>query len=153
MLDDGAPDAAAIVRLLTRAATMETAPEGPRSAPLPSQGATTDPDGPAQPTFRTDIAAPTDYDRDWIFEEPAPNLVVPEEDEAMIAEATLSEIGLFRLETRAAATGYAVLVRHAEPQPDDALRALADSVAIESERFGVRARIRFTFDPALRPTS
>ena len=88
---------------------------------------------------------------DWEFEDAPPTRLDGEPEDATIAEADLSAIGLFRLETRPVAGGFAVVVRHAEALADYRLEMLGASVAAEAERFGVGARVRFVHDPALRP--
>ena len=90
---------------------------------------------------------------DWSYDEPPPRRLDGGADEALIAEADFSVLGLFRMETRAVAGGFAVVVRHADLVTDARLGALADAVASEADRYGVRARVRFTYDPALRPTT
>lgn len=75
------------------------------------------------------------------------------EDDALVAEAALSKLGLFRFETRTSGGAFVMIARHAEPLDGARLDLLAEAVAAEAERFGVRARVRFDFDPTLRPTS
>lgn len=90
---------------------------------------------------------------DWIFEEPPPSVLPSEAGEALVAEAQFSKLGLFRLETRESGGGYVMIVRHDNGLDDGRLASVAEAVAAEAERFGVRARVRFNHDPTLQPTS
>lgn len=90
---------------------------------------------------------------DWRFEDAPPTPILGDEPEALIAEADLSAMGLFRLETRPAPGGFAIVIRHAEMHDERVLAALGDAAAAEAERYGVRVRVRSEYDPTLRPTS
>jgi len=148
------PDAAAIAVALSRPAIADAAVDAPRpAAPPPPPGATADADGqPQPPPARTDVAPFAYVPPDWDFEDPPPRRLGIEPKDVLIAEAELSNLGLFRLETRPAPGGFAVVVRHARPQDAERLQALAEAVRAEAARYGVRARIRFDFDPILLPT-
>ena len=45
------------------------------------------------------------------------------------------------------------MVRHAAPVDGASLEALAAAAMAEAERYGVKARLRFSFDPALTPST
>lgn len=132
--------------------------ETARAAAPPPQAATPAADRPGDnspppPLFRLDMPIGALAEPDWRFDEPPPQRLPAPDDEALVAEADFSVLGLFRLETRPAPGGFAVVVRHAAPLDDAGLDALGDAVATEAERYGVRARVRFSFDPTLRPTN
>lgn len=141
---------------LARAPLAEPPTDLPRPAPAPAPPPPAPgvaEDGAPDPTVRPDLAYPGLDRPDWDFDEPAPRTFQRGGDDAMIAEADLSRLGLFRLETRTMAGGFAMVVRHAEPLGGAGLDRLAEAVAAEATRFGVRARVRFSFDPTLRPTT
>lgn len=150
---------AAIVQTLMRPALPESLAENiraPQPPPPQTPGAAPDAgseDGPPAPIFRLDMPIGAAQDHDWIFDEPPPQRLPSDDDDALIAEADFSMLGLFRLETREAPGGFAIVVRHAAPVADIGLEALGAAVAEEAERYGVRARVNFSFDPTLRPTS
>ncbi len=146
---------AAIVQALSRPPTDEAAITTSRPAPPPqppTTGAATD-DPPPSLIVRPEAPYPLLQPYDWTYDEAPPRRLDGGEDEALIAEAQFSVLGLFRMETRAVTGGFAVVVRHADLVTDARLGALADAVASEADRYGVRARVRFTYDPTLRPTT
>ena len=149
---------AAIVQTLTRLPLPDLGSEAARAAapPAPAAAPAADAsgdDGPPPPLFRLDLPIGTMPERDWTFDEPPPRRLPHPDDDALVAEADFSVLGLFRLETRPAPGGFAVVVRHAAPLGASGLEDLGDAVAAEAERYGVRARVRFSFDPTLRPTN
>jgi len=106
---------------------------------------------PPPPALRAD-AAPLPFEHpDWRWEEAPPRRIENGADEALIVEADLSALGLFRLETRQIPGGFAMVARHAAPLDPARQAAFIDAVTSEAQRYGVRARIHFDFDPALRP--
>lgn len=150
---------AALVQALSRgvaAMTPETLRPQPGGPPLaaPTLNAAPNPAAsddahltlPARPDIHFAPPPPVD----WHFDEPPPRRDDNAPAETLTAEADLSQLGLFRLETRAVAGGFSVVVRHAAPLDDGGLESIGDAVAEEAARYGVRARIRFAFDPALR---
>jgi hypothetical protein len=76
------------------------------------------------------------------------------ENDALIAEADLSVLGFFRLETRPAAQGLNVVVRHAESLNAAGIEVLGAAAEAEAEaqRFGVQDRVKFRHEPELEPT-
>jgi hypothetical protein len=148
-----------MVQVLTR-------PPGPESAELlrPNQPAATDQatqdassddaaDDPSAdpPDLRLDlIAAPQDRNGGG-FAASGPNDPEAAENDALIAEADLSVLGFFRLETRPAQHGLAVVIRHAEPLDPSGLEALGVAAEVEAQKYGVNARVKFRYEPDLEP--
>ena len=153
------PEMQAMVQVLTR-------PPGPESAELlrPNQPAATDQatqdassddaaDDPSadRPDLRLDlIAAPQDRNGGG-FAASGPNDPEAAENDALIAEADLSVLGFFRLETRPAQHGLAVVIRHAEPLDPSGLEALGVAAEVEAQKYGVNARVKFRYEPDLEP--
>lgn len=154
------PEMQAVVQVLTR-------PPGPETADLlrtnqpaaleqqatnaDAENAIDDPDADV-PDLRLDlIAAPLDRNGSG-YRYDQSNGADTAENDALIAEADLSVLGSFRLETRPAAQGLNVVIRHAEPLNAAGLEALGAAAEAEAQRFGVQARVKFRHEPDLEPT-
>jgi hypothetical protein len=81
-----------------------------------------------------------------------PNITLPLDanpDAYALPEADLSVLGFFRLETRSAAQGLNVVIRHAEPFNAAGLEALDAAAEAEAQRFGVQPPVKFRHEPEL----
>ena len=150
-----APEMQAVVQVLTRPPGPETADllRTPQPAALEQQAANAadDPDADV-PDLRLDlIAAPLDRNGGG-YRYDQSNSADAAENDALIAEADLSVIGFFRLETRPAAQGLNVVIRHAEPLNAAGLEALGAAAEAEAQRFGVQAQVKFRHEPEIEPT-
>lgn len=150
----------AVVQVLTRLPGPETADLLRTSQPaaLEQQAANADTENAADdpdadvPDLRLDlIAAPLDRNGGG-YRYDQSNGADTAENDALIAEADLSVLGFFRLETRPAAQGLNVVIRHAEPLNAAGLEALGAAAEAEAQRFGVQARVKFRHEPELEPT-
>ncbi len=123
------------------------------TAPQPGAAAEPSTDADIFLPFRPDMPAPQWRDLTWREDRARAALLSEPGDDPMIAEVDLSILGCFRLETRRSNGGFLVLARHSRPQDAAALASLAERLQAEAERFGVRARIRFSHDPKLVPAA
>lgn len=149
------PEMQAIVQVLTRPPGTEavefirTLQTISADLTVASVDASVDEPGADPPDLCLDLIASSLNQSMGALEDGAADPTLKNGDEALIAEAELSVLGFFRLETREMLGGFTVIIRHAEPLDADGLETLGGAAMAEAERYGVRARVRFVHDPEL----